>query len=116
MKLSSFSQSDVLEDLSLYCAELSTGLVRLTTGKHVELFVKLDSLEWIHIPIQDETAPTVAQIEQFVSLIDKAESEGTVRYLHVLPASEIITYMTQHRTLMSYECYNRISNLPLHNQ
>ena len=61
--------------------------------KHVELFVELDSLEWVHIPIQDETAPTVEQIEHFVSLIDKAESEGTVRYLHVLPASEIISVL-----------------------
>jgi len=42
------------------------------------LFVETDSLEWVHIPIQDETAPTVTQIQQFVSLIDKAEGEGTV--------------------------------------
>jgi len=47
------------------------------------VFVDADSLEWVHIPIQDETAPTVAQIQEFVSLIDKAEHEGTVSCLYV---------------------------------
>ena len=46
---------------------------------HVEQFVGVGSMEWVHIPIQDETAPTDTQIQQFVSLIDKAEREGVVR-------------------------------------
>lgn len=45
-------------------------------------------LEWVHIPIQDETAPTVAQIEQFMAIVDKAESEGMVCCLHV--ASSVV--------------------------
>ena len=47
--------------------------------KDLELFVGVDLLEWVHIPIQDETAPTVGQIQQLVSLVDKAESEDVVR-------------------------------------
>jgi len=54
----------------------------LPETNRVELFVGVDSLEWVHIPIQDETAPTVTQIQQFVSLVDKAESEGVVRRLY----------------------------------
>jgi len=46
------------------------------------LFVDADQLQWVHIPIQDETAPSVDQIREFVALVDKAKSEKKVNRLN----------------------------------
>lgn len=57
-------------------------IVTLTKTKPRALLDLPDSLEWVHIPIQDETAPTVAQIQQLVSLVDKAESKDVCVSVH----------------------------------
>jgi len=41
-----------------------------------------EGLEWVHIPIQDETPPSLEQIKTYVALIDKASAEKTCVATH----------------------------------
>jgi atypical dual specificity phosphatase len=41
-----------------------------------------NGLQWVHIPIQDETPPSLDQIKTFVALVDKAKQEKTSVAVH----------------------------------
>jgi hypothetical protein len=59
-----------------------------------------DELEWVHIPIQDETAPSLDQIQQFVALVDKAKNDSKVSRIKQIKLFSVLELMF-HLTLDS---------------
>ena len=48
-------------------------------AKSILAYVLAETMTWAHIPVQDETAPTIEQIQQFIELILNARQAKTVR-------------------------------------
>ena len=57
------------------------------------LILMTDDLEWVHIPIQDETAPSLDQIQHFVALVDKAKNDNKVSMIKQIKLFSVLELM-----------------------
>ncbi|ELU03644.1 hypothetical protein CAPTEDRAFT_166952 [Capitella teleta] len=65
------------------CDEGFSYIVTLTQNKPRALVqYPGKNLEWMHIPVQDETPPTLEQIWEFVKLVDEAKEKKTKVSVH----------------------------------
>jgi atypical dual specificity phosphatase len=75
-----------------------------------------DSISWVHVPIQDNTPPTLEQIHYVVALIDKAKMEGRRISVHCAwgrgrTGTMLACYLAKQLNLSADEAIARIRQL-----
>jgi len=75
-------ERDLEEDLAWLQSEGITVLVTLTEEPIPEEVLEKYGMEGLHLPVEDFTPPTLAQIDRFLEEVDRAKSEGVALGVH----------------------------------
>lgn len=70
------------EDLSRLKQEGIGAIVSLTLSPLEEDIVKEFGLEYLHLPVADFTAPTLEQVDAFITFYERAQGDGRAVVVH----------------------------------